>query len=291
MIDTPALVAALEAMDKLNSYARSEAYRNVLHCTPPKPYLYFLKRQMLKAVHESAKTVPGADYGQYVTWHHAIIAVPVTCRSCNGTGTWMDYNSYDDRSYPCRGCRAQGQRVLFFVESTFWHQWRTVCSWHTPVDDWPLPRPNCWPHETSWRPKQQGENLTPAEVAAALNTVETFLPILTLRRVSLSAEMRNLYQTYPLSVGKEERRCRFCGTGGEVTGYSCYRRRIQWTGYACRACADAIYAQPGKSVFDALPFPNELADDPAITAWRQRHETEPQDFCNDKNESEGSHAR
>jgi hypothetical protein len=266
---------AVLAVDRLNSWVRSESYRNR---GAGKEFIYFLKRQSLKALDAwSISHAQDEEWENRLYLSHSIVVVPSVCRTCGGDGIWRDWES--DATGPCRNCRQTGQRVLTFVETTASVGWicrRVLIAWHTPPDDWPLTRPDCWPSETRWRPNQKGADLTPAEVAAALNIAEVYFPDRPGRRWT-----RDGYEydpaKYSLDVGETERRCHFCGTEGSegnvITRYGCSRHGVCWSDHACRECRDkSDRRNPGKAaIFDEFAFPAALASDPAIVAWRERH--------------------
>lgn len=106
----------LFALDRLNSWLRSEEPFPARLIGTLKPVIYWTKTQ---AILEVSKR-----------WHIGMrrVMVKKECRSCNGTGTYI---RWDDARFPCRNCEATGTATLKFIETTI-----GPIRWHTPSEKW-----------------------------------------------------------------------------------------------------------------------------------------------------------
>lgn len=153
---------ALFALDRLNSWLRSEDSFWCPACSTFKSVIYWTKTQAILAASKE--------------WHIGMrrIMVQKPCRRCGGTGLWLPDYYYDESGRreggkPCRGCRATGTAKLLFIETTI-----GPLRWHTPAEKWCMssldvyvPFKSYYPDgyeyyalSTDWEPNQKGRSLT-----------------------------------------------------------------------------------------------------------------------------------
>lgn len=160
----------LFALDRLNSWLRSDQPWYCPYRSSLKPIIYWTKTQAI--LETSRKLQIGMRR----------VAVIKPCRTCDGTGTWVSDREYwrnswdesfdDDRSNygeRCRKCGGKGKVHLKFIETTI-----GPIRWHTPSERWAMssldvyvPFPSYWPNgddyydlATGWEPCQKGRPLS-----------------------------------------------------------------------------------------------------------------------------------
>lgn len=246
---------ALSSVDRLNSWVRSESYRQGnWDC---RKAIYYLKRSALKKV--LALGWPAN--------HRAVVAT-VRCRDCDGSGRYL--SSYGNRKLNCYPCNSTGLVRLEFIESSL----PGGITWHTPRQEWQAIAPGLLSQQApmpvmDWQPNQTGKDLSIVEAANALNLAEVFFP----DRPSITTSPFGYCYIfdYKFWLGRiEGSDCRLCGREGELNTFVCSRDLFTWHDRACNACAD----QSG--IFDLFPFPDPMAAHPAIQEWHARHEQEHQ---------------
>jgi|SRR5579872_2930358 len=244
------------AIDRLNSWVRSESYRKGHWHSSPFYAIYWLKGQAIE----------WADNN--LTCQHEHIRAMVVCRGCSGTGKYYDSNGY---TWPhCRACSSTGRHSLMFVETRIqngptWHipHQKFFRGYGKPSIPWELARV-----AEDWKPNQVGRDMTVDEVARDLNTAEMYF---TKRPHVHETDWgeRNDF-AYKLYVGNTGKVCAFCGDNAEQCGYGVSFGRISWTDYACKKCAEPY---PGVEIFSRFPLPIKLIDFPNIQAWIARNST------------------
>lgn len=233
--------AALEALNRLNSWVRSASYEPM--CSGPKAAIYRHKDLAIRELHARGLT------------RHRAIAVESKCHRCH-KGVYFDYDGYERG--PCWTCGGTCKVTLRFVET---YLPAGLC-WHSPMDRFPLSRTEAglrdpvFP-ESAWRPRQPGRDLSPIEVARDLLAVERTWPIHD--RYGDLSEYR-----YRLWVGmRDPATCSICG-GQNDSGYrchSCSSGRIAWGDHACNACLKR------RDVWDLFQVPADLIAPPEIAEW------------------------
>lgn len=265
--------AAILAMDRLNSYVRSEAHNRHYLAQSLKPVVYALKRRLLAAFpdpHWHKEEFGKRRFYDFSASHRFMIVI-AECRACSGTGLWSSWQDVK-RTEPCNRCE-KGRTLLYFVESTLYGPYhllpavKELAIWHSPVEQFPLARPTNLPYQrTDWKPGLAGQDCTVAAVAEALNTVEPLVAMLSAPRWSLP-----LVPAYRLYIGETMPGCRVCGEGDrenltrqrEVSG------PVEWTVYLCDRCKGCRGADTSQYV------PVELLrghSSSGIRAWIRRKE-------------------
>lgn len=266
----PTLTEGIAAVDRLNSWVRSESFRNGV--SNPRDAIYDLKRQAIRAAHADGRCT------------HRMVRVDATCRDCGGDGRYKPWWA-DHALDHCRACESTGTARLRFVETTIADP---PLTWHSPYDYkfavWPLPGVTDWyqargdelpPLAEGWGVNQPGRDLSPAEAARALNMAEAAFPerVAGYWRDSGGDEFFCDPFGYKLWVGETpEGACVLCDgpIGDHTCGYIATLGRVCWTAHACAAC-DAIHR--GKTIWTMLQHavPHDLIRHPDITEWIVRH--------------------
>lgn len=286
-----ALVEPIKAVDRLNSWVRSESYRRAGHASSPKRAVYWLKHCALEAAHATNLA------------SHKLIAVPVKCRDCGGTG---QYTSMAGDKYPhCHKCGSGGLTILYFVETDIAavtdqgtrDPWHGLVTWHSPIERFPLVHErlaNRVPYTSfTWKPNQAGKDLTPAEVARDLNTAETFFTERPGPRYTHDGGPYNDF-AYSLYLGATDpTRCDLCLSATPRPGaYGVHRKitptgtpnhdgaRVAWFARACVTCEAGYRGRRlgcGNDLFDVFPVPAEPLADEHIRAWIERRCRDPRE--------------
>lgn len=261
-------LGSLEALDRLNSYVRSPAYR--AH--------YFLANGPRRAVYEMKRTALEVTHAAGIATHRRIV-VKVRCRDCGGTGRYVDR---DGQEYDhCYACDNGGSAILRFIESTLAERF----VWHTPfgsepqairtlfpsrmdlcMEEWEA----SWEPASDWDPNRPGQDLTPVEAAEALLLAEDAFPPAVRKRARYDSrvdEEENYYRTWRLFVGNTETLCNFCKATEGLVGFSPGVGRIRWHAYVCRDCSKAH----GVEMFTQTPCPPDFLDSEPIRRWIERH--------------------
>jgi hypothetical protein len=237
----------IAAMDRLNSWVRSESYR-VYAFGGPRRAIYHYKSAMIRYGIDS---IGGASVRRIVS--------SVKCRDCGGTGR---YTSQYGREFPtCRACRSTGTASLEFIETKF----AVGVCWHTPMSSWPFCSVNAYSlaaEVDSFRPCQVGKDMAVGEVAADLHAVESFL-----RKIGVLSRLGQSYAedlNYRLHLGKTKRVCGHCGSAAFLPEFgTCVVSSfnfVQWQAYAHDACYRI-------KAFD-FPFrPPAVIADPRVQKW------------------------
>lgn len=259
------VIAAVPALDRLNSWVRSESFRESLG-GGPREAIYWLKNEAIRALH---------GYG--LTTHRAVYAT-AKCRDCGGSGRYVDSMGY--RHDHCWACNSAGEVRLNFVETAI----EGGPTWHTPWLKFPLIRGEVVGsyspdfsdavEATDWKPNLRGRDLTPAEVARDLNRAEAAFP----KRPGVRYTEWGEYDpfNYKLFVGASDRdKCDLCGHAVEDDsgcGYHCSRGRIAWCAYGCNVCS-ALHGHEGNGIkiFSLFGLPRSFIDHPDILEWIVRH--------------------
>ena len=272
-MNAPTLTDAVESMTRLNSWVRSPN-TNYDWFSRPKSAIYWMKGKLLNAVTNAGVAT------------HRLIVMEVKCRSCDGTGKWISWD-YGQTGESCRTCSGTGRHKLWFVETTIDGRikWHTPCKYGIfvsyPVNLDVKTLGEAHP-ETDWKPNTPGQPLVPIEVAAALNICEEFLPERPGEQWDNDGGPYDIF-FYSLFIGSQPRKCFRCGIEDDkVSRLHCSRNLLAWDASVCTACfstfghmstwseKEQAYVCPN-SVFDAAPFPIELAEQPAVKRWQARH--------------------
>jgi hypothetical protein len=251
LIDLP---ESMLAMSRLNSWVRSPSFRSF---GGPRNAIYFLKRQALDWADSHFRCL------------HSTVITLTTCRGCAGTGKYTD--SYGHTFDHCRACSNRGTLSLLFVQTLI----EDKMVWHTPWMKFYIrgksasPPYNLARWTDDWKVNEPGKDLTPAEAARDLNTVECFWPD---RQGAWTSNDFGMFFhfDYRLHVGATERKCTFCGSTEVQGSFGVTRETVQWSDHCCRSCESIVRGTHG-NVFDAFPLPWHLLRDPQIELWMARH--------------------
>jgi hypothetical protein len=221
----------IEHIARLNSWIRSPSQRDFGWASNGiERAIYYYKNKMLDTLAASEQMRVRMVYAN------------VECRTCGGSGIYMDRCFSDESLWQedCRTCRATGTVRLDFYESTL----ENGVVFHTPHMKAPCALTNlafktynladddlskylklyesavCVTDE--WQPNQIGHDLTPEQVADALNIIETaffgseFPTVYTIRHWSYDRE----FFYYQLPLGRLDARCVYCGQSApQVKGW------------------------------------------------------------------------
>lgn len=257
-----ALIALLPRLDAMNSFVRSEVHRRRWSCRTSMPkVVYHYKREALR------------EFTQLQLASHRLVFVRVTCRDCGGSRRYTD--SYGYTHDHCWLCGSTGSVGLRFVESTL----PGGIIWNTPErDDF---RRGVG-QEVATRVEtpivhQVGKDLTPSEVAANMNAIESVITVQPPRVTEYYGTDYLPHHTYQLWIGESSRdTCLICGSheGAPFHGYGARTGRLCWTGSVCLKCQAQAN---GVEIFDVLArlLPAELLT-PEITEWAARHPAPPE---------------
>lgn len=245
--------SAVLSMDRLNSFMRSSgrgAYGDSFY-----HHVYQLKDLVVRQ----------ADEAGLVTAR--LVYVDAKCRRCGGTGEWRGRYERDN----CWHCGGSGKQRLYFREHCIGRTLRAPdwplenLIWHKPMYGVEPENRRRFVSAGDWKPQAPGKDLTPEEVAEALNSVE--------------AEIESKHwaaDRYHLVIGRDEGECRFCdSTTEDRESYIVSRGRLIWGSRACASCRKH-YQQLGIDygntmlIYSRFPLPKEFPT-PAIGAWCERH--------------------
>ena len=170
------------ALDRLNSWVRSERPLWCLAQSSLKPVIYWTKTHAILDVSKC--------------WHIGLrrVMVKKPCRRCDGTGSWLSWNdpgpsadedisfkeyraNYGERCFVCNGT---GTATLKFIESTI-----GPVRWHTPAEKWYVssldvyvPYPSFYPNgeehyelSDGWEPEQPGRQMPLDDVERDMNLI------------------------------------------------------------------------------------------------------------------------
>lgn len=249
----------IAALDRLNSWVRSDAYRD-WEDRGPKKAIYNCKRR--------AQTYLSSHYNVQSRY----LQLMVKCRRCVD-GIFIDWNG-QERGH-CWRCSGSGLKRLIFIEQQF----DRYC-WHTPVDELTtIPSHVLIEIETEWTPNQPGRAFSREQAVVDLNTIETYW------HNAISSEVLAHYHYPPaeffyfLFLGKTPLRCSLCGATDNLKteSYRVRRNLLRWTDHACHHCHDhyadrlARAVDYESSIFECFPVPEDLLT-PADRDWLTRHE-------------------
>lgn len=263
---------AFEALDRLNSFVRSEAHRSHYYAASPRRAVYDMKRQAILVAH-AAKIA-----------EHRRIVTSAECRDCGGSGRYTD--SYGEKWPHCRACSSSGTVTLRFVETTIalpghelrWHSPEVGFSLY-PVEREPLPHLKAWDEKTGylpaaspadWSVNQPGRDLKVWEVARDLLAAEEHFKATQHAYRSWGFDDNGCSRDpfrYALHVGRTERVCWNCraavpeqrGWLGKTIG------RVQFSAAVCEPCETRL----------GSPWPTEvpaaLVEQQAVREWMRLH--------------------
>jgi hypothetical protein len=267
-------LTTLEAIDRLNSWVRSDSARG--WWSSPRYSIYDWKN----AVIEQAIRAGTAEC--------SAIHLSLTCRDCGGTKRYTDSSGY---TYDhCRKCSSTGVTRLWFVvtkiEGRQFHTPRDK-SWrfHLPESFWESARLS-----TDWEPNQKGRDLETWEVAQCLNVCEEAV----LRGELPKPGSHGIYDygdyygeqdhgKYKLHLRDTAEVCQLCGHVGvpkdpEYPDWldGCHHcvslEYVDWSAWACDACQSLYGGNQSIRIFDVLKLhpPVEKLQHPEIRKWLER---------------------
>lgn len=261
MSEQDQLKLAIDALDHLNSFVRSNAHRDYA-LSSPRRYIYLAKSWAVKAIYE-------LKLPQSFTH----VQVTLQCRDCAGTGRYVD--DYGYKHDHCWKCSSTGWVTLKFIE-TFVDISRKVVRWHTPIEHYPIYEDTDeerYPYRvTHWQPNQPGKDLAPWEVAQYLNVVHGYFDFRFQQRHNIRLSIRDgEAYNYKLYVGSTDpRACSLCKAPARPIRICMSRHNIAWHDYTCTEC-DTKMRQEKRSSNDVLALPAFLITHPEIQRWIQFH--------------------
>lgn len=272
--DAVTSAAAFEALDRLNSFVRSDAYRREFYMASPRRAVYEMKRQAILVAHVAGLA------------EHRRIVITAKCRDCGGSGKYVD--SYGERFPWCRACSSSGTVTLRFVETTIalpgralrWHSPRTGFSlW--PVEPQELPHLKWYDPATGewlpgsespadWTVNEVGRDLAIWEVARDLVTAEAAFKATPYRRRDWGYSEGGCSLDpfrYPLRIGQTERVCWKCDAPvpEDRTWVGGHVGRVEFTAACCEPCEKQLGAPWPTTV------PPALIEHEAIREWMRLH--------------------
>src|ERR1700758_5624372 len=114
-----ALIQAMHAIDRLNSWVRSKSYSEG-STGGPRRAVYHMKRQAIVAAHRLS-----------IPQNHMLIESVTQCRDCSGSGRYLPW--WGGPLDHCYRCNSTGQARLRFIVSEY-----DGIRWHTPEHEFPL---------------------------------------------------------------------------------------------------------------------------------------------------------
>jgi hypothetical protein len=282
-------VTVLEAIDRLNSWVRSDSARG--WWSSPRYATYDWKSHVIERAIAAG------------TARLSAIHLMLNCRACGGEGIFV----YDDgEKAPCRKCEKSGHVNLEFlvteIEGFTWHTPRNRIWKFGPLDEvWASAKISM-----DWEPNQKGRDLELWQVAECLNVCEEAVARGELCKPgSHSSGGHDEYEVshgnYKLHVANSTERevCELCGhravpkgdSGGtDGMWHGIVTDHVSWSAWACDRCQACFkqgliwapglqaYIAHGMSglIFDALKLhpPIEQLAHPEIQAWLRRRGAE-----------------
>jgi hypothetical protein len=216
MFDQPINQEVVNAMSRLNSFVRSETFR-YHHSSQMRGIIYGHKDYLIAAALKAGMA------------SQRLIAVKSKCRRCDGSGIYGSWR-YDSDDEGCWTCGGTGKVTLYFRETTL----PGGIIFHSPI--FSVPSGELATFETGWKPNQTGKDLTPAELADALNVVESWrygdeFP----RQFEMSGYSE--YSApfyYRLYIGGMTG-CLWCGAPCAQTAHQ-YTKLVEWGYGVCDTC-------------------------------------------------------
>jgi hypothetical protein len=217
MFDQPIAQEVINAMSRLNSFVRSESFG--YHYSSQMRYIIYGHKDHLINAAISAGMAS-----------QRLIAVKSKCRTCHGTGMY-DHWRYNGGDEGCWTCRGTGKVMLYFSETTL----PGGIVFHTPIHS--VPTGELVTIESGWKPNQRGKDLTPAELAEALNIIEAWRYVGD--EFPRQFEMSGYTDSYApfyyrLHVGRVEG-CLWCGVPAPRIAHQ-YTKLLEWEYGICDAC-------------------------------------------------------
>lgn len=236
------LANALHAIDRLNSWVRSDSFRRQSYEGGSlRRVIYHMKRQAILRAHAE------------LACEHGPFMLRLQCRDCGGSGRYLDCNGY--RQEHCWACGNSGTVTLHFVETRIGSlvegplgdQYSHLFTWHSPADKFPhsLPLESEGRAGRNWSPNLPGRDMTIDEACAALNVAHEFF------RDSIpdhhSCDRYDCYVTedsrYALWIGEDHPSCAHCGVDVDPdSGLRCGRKagRVGFTFFVCKLCRERL---------------------------------------------------
>ncbi len=240
----------IDAMDRLNSHARSPG----LGVMSSERHAIYAYKAAVVTVLAHAGEVKGR-----------LVSLQVKCRSCGGTGKWIDYEAriYSpiavlDHTEPCRTCSHTGKVTLRFLETTLpgdkvWHHpWSTrfdCVGLSLAQEIWPGMKAAAegdgyraltgdelrWEAPGDWLPNTPSQALPQAEFVDLANVVEDWLaPGAWLGKSMWRLDVaRRKAGEYDLHLGRVDGDCCICGSPYVACRLGCSVGRLRWSAPIC----------------------------------------------------------
>jgi hypothetical protein len=264
-------VAVLEAIDRLNSWVRSESARG--WWSSPRYAVYDWKNWFIDLAIRVGRAKLSA------------IHLMLNCRACGGDGIFV----YDDgEKAPCRKCGKSGHVNLEFlvseIEGFVWHTPRNR-TWKFGLLD------GVWAGaklSMDWEPNAKGRDLELWQVAECLNVCEEAVARGELCKPGSHSsggygwddEYEVSHGNYKIHVSNSTERevCELCGHravpkgdrgGTDGMWHGIITNYVSWSAWACDECQ---VNYKGSEIFTALKLhpPLEQLAHPEIQAWLRR---------------------
>lgn len=260
MTNTP-LLDVLTAIDRLNSWVRSESYRHGLWHSTLTRRIYEMKSAAIERAHRE------------LVCTHRLIETLATCRDCGGDGRYVDTGGQEFDH--CHACSNTGRVRLQFVETRIYDRNRhpdpaiaaremvtgavgfpILHAWHTPrmrFYNRSFDLPQEIGTDVTWSVNQPGRDLTVDEAARDLLLCEPVFPPRYRHDQYCDDWECRCTDRYVLYLGEVTNCCAHCGA--DLSGFAADARtdaggmqvnrlgkkigRVDFTVAACAACYEA----------------------------------------------------
>lgn len=248
------LIPVLEAVDRLNSWVRSESFKRGTHWSGVRRHVYQIKRMAIARAQR-----------EFVCLHRPHSTL-VTCRSCGGSGKYTDW---DGRAWPnCRACGSKGIVKLDFVQTQILvpQPYGQTFTWNSPRDKWGLPADRLGEELTGivMQVDEPGTDMSIDDAARDLLLCDATFP----RQYGWCSEFCDCEKHYALYLGRADGRCAHCGDAApEDQATNCGKTigRVNFSFAVCKPCYLAKRSTSA-ALFD-VGIPEELLRGEHVRRW------------------------